>query len=128
MLRMKQMLRIKKRRVFDVGHKSRTSNTPIAIRRIRSIRRIRVQQLNLDVCLEKCSSLAALGTTGNYQIFTRSSGLRHILSPGFTSKARMKASLLVSGTNARAMPGECGLVSSWLRRAASRNFVRQICA
>src|SRR5436309_7898192 len=49
--------------------------------------------------------------TGHYQIFTRSLGSRHILSPDFTSNAFMKASLLVSGTKARAMPGEWGFVS-----------------
>ena len=51
-------------------------------------------------------------THGTYQIFTRSAGARYILSPGFTLNAFMNASLFVSGTNARAIPGECGLVSS----------------
>ena len=59
------------------------------------------------------SNLAyALFSKFTYQIFTRSFGSRHILSPGFTSNAFMKASLFVSGTNARAVPGECGFVSS----------------
>lgn len=59
-----------------------------------------------------------------YQMRTRSAGARYILSPGFTSNALSKASLFTSGTNARYMPGECGLESSCWRSAASRIFVR----
>src|SRR3712207_8455982 len=36
--------------------------------------------------------------------------------------------MLISGTKARCMPGECGSDSRRWRRASSRNFGRQICA
>ena len=46
----------------------------------------------------------------SYQIFTLSAGATYILSPSFTPKAESNASLLMSGTYARAIDGECGSV------------------
>lgn len=54
-----------------------------------------------------------------YQIFTRSSGARYSVWPGFTSKSEYQASMLRT-VSARYWAGECESTITWLRKAASR--------
>ena len=69
----------------------------------------------------------ATRSASSYQMRTRCSGVRYSFCPGFTSNAEYQGSMLRT-TSVRTRHGECGLVSSCWRSAASRSLQRHTCA